>query len=185
VPRLVGEAEALARALDDRTRLGWVLAGMADVLRITGDPNGAMAAGRQALALAVELGDRTLQGQHPFTWGGHTMPSATSAGRPSCGGGPRRPVDRESGTPRTDMRVRSQAWLARTLSALGAFAEGRRHGEEALPLATLEGRGTHRSLPAAASASCNLAKGTWSTPSGCLTRAWPSVVPPASGPGRE
>src|SRR4029453_5702480 len=32
-------------------------------------------------------------------------------------------------------------WLARTLSALGAFAEGRRHGEEALRLATLGGRG--------------------------------------------
>jgi tetratricopeptide (TPR) repeat protein len=31
--------------------------------------------------------------------------------------------------------------LARTLSALGAFAEGRRHGEEALRLATLENRG--------------------------------------------
>jgi hypothetical protein len=27
------------------------------------------------------------------------------------------------------------------LSVLGAFAEGRRHGEEALRLATLEGRG--------------------------------------------
>ena len=39
------------------------------------------------------------------------------------------------------MRIQSQAWLARTLSALGAFAEGRRHGEEALRLATLEGRG--------------------------------------------
>jgi tetratricopeptide (TPR) repeat protein len=35
----------------------------------------------------------------------------------------------------------SRAWLAQTLSALGAFAEGRRHGEEALRLATLEGRG--------------------------------------------
>ena len=33
-------------------------------------------------------------------------------------------------------------WLARTLSELGAFAEGRRHGEEALRLATLAGRGT-------------------------------------------
>ena len=36
----------------------------------------------------------------------------------------------------------SRAWLAQTLSALGAFSEGRRHGEEALRLATLEGRGT-------------------------------------------
>jgi tetratricopeptide (TPR) repeat protein len=33
------------------------------------------------------------------------------------------------------------AWLARTLSALGAFTEGRRHGEEALRLATVDGWG--------------------------------------------
>jgi tetratricopeptide (TPR) repeat protein len=39
------------------------------------------------------------------------------------------------------MQITSRAWLARTLSALGAFAEGRRHGEEALRLATLAGRG--------------------------------------------
>jgi tetratricopeptide (TPR) repeat protein len=51
-------------------------------------------------------------------------------------------ADRESGTPSIDLRIRSQAWLAWTLSALGAFAEGRRHGEEALRLATLAGRGS-------------------------------------------
>ena len=44
------------------------------------------------------------------------------------------------------MRIRSQAWLARTLGALGAFAEGRRRGEEALRLATLEGRGATPSI---------------------------------------
>jgi tetratricopeptide (TPR) repeat protein len=49
-------------------------------------------------------------------------------------------VDRESGTLR-NIRSLSRARLARTLSALGAFAEGRRHGEEALRLATLDGRG--------------------------------------------
>ena len=38
-------------------------------------------------------------------------------------------------------RIRAQAWRARTLSALGAFAESWRHGEQALRLATLEGRG--------------------------------------------
>src|SRR6266498_4172601 len=38
---LLGEAEALARALDDRAWLGWVLAQMAHVLRLTGDPDGA------------------------------------------------------------------------------------------------------------------------------------------------
>ena len=41
---LLGEAEALARALDDRARLGRVLASMALVLMITGDLDGAMAA---------------------------------------------------------------------------------------------------------------------------------------------
>jgi tetratricopeptide (TPR) repeat protein len=40
------------------------------------------------------------------------------------------------------VRIRSQAWLALTLGALGAFVEGRRHGEKALRLATLEGRGS-------------------------------------------
>jgi tetratricopeptide (TPR) repeat protein len=38
-------------------------------------------------------------------------------------------------------RTESRAFLAKTLSALGAFAEGRRHGEDALRLAALEGRG--------------------------------------------
>jgi tetratricopeptide (TPR) repeat protein len=50
-------------------------------------------------------------------------------------------ADRESGTSGTDVRIRAQAWLGLTLSTLGAFAEGRRHGEEALRLATLAGRG--------------------------------------------
>src|SRR5262249_44963224 len=60
---LLGEAEALARALDDRARLGRVLAMMAAARRVTGDSDGAMAAGQQALALAVELGERALQAE--------------------------------------------------------------------------------------------------------------------------
>jgi len=50
-------------------------------------------------------------------------------------------ADRHAGTPSTNVRLQCQALLARILGALGAFAEGRRHGEEALRLATLEGRG--------------------------------------------
>jgi len=50
-------------------------------------------------------------------------------------------ADQGSGTPSTGLRIESQALLARILSVLGAFAEGRRHGEEALRLATLENRG--------------------------------------------
>jgi tetratricopeptide (TPR) repeat protein len=50
-------------------------------------------------------------------------------------------ADQESGTPRPDVRRRSRPSLALTLSALGAFTEGQRYGEEALRLATLAGRG--------------------------------------------
>ena len=138
---LLGEAEALARALDDRARLGRVLAGMAQVLRMTGDHDGAMAAGQQALELAAALGDSALQGQASYHLG-QAYYAIGDFGR--AAELLRRNVeaaDRESGTPSTDLRIQSRAWLARTLSALGAFAEGRRHGEEALRLATLEGRG--------------------------------------------
>ena len=138
---LLGEAEALARALDDRARLGRVLARMAQVLRMTGDPDGAMAAGQQALELAAALGDSALQVQASHHLG-QAYYAIGDFGR--AAELLRRNVeaaDRESGTPSTDVRIQSQAWLARTLSALGAFAEGRRHGEEALRLATLEGRG--------------------------------------------
>jgi tetratricopeptide (TPR) repeat protein len=57
------EAEALAQALDDWGRLAWVLAGMAQVRRNTGDHNGAIAAGQQAFELAAVLGESALQVQ--------------------------------------------------------------------------------------------------------------------------
>ena len=138
---LLGEAEALARALDDRARLGGVLAGMAVVLRQTGDHDGAMAVGQQALALAAALGDSALQ-EHASLTLGQAYYAIGAFGR--AAELLRRNVeaaDREAGTPGTVFRLQSRAWLARTLSALGAFIEGRRHGEEALRLTTLEGRG--------------------------------------------
>jgi tetratricopeptide (TPR) repeat protein len=118
-----------------------VLAWMAIVLRVTGDHDGAMAAGQQALKLAVELGDRALQGEAYLNLGqvyraiGDFGRAAELLQRNV------EPSDREADTPSADVRIWSQAWLALTLSDLGAFAEGRRHGEEALRLAVLEGRG--------------------------------------------
>jgi tetratricopeptide (TPR) repeat protein len=140
---LLSEAEALARGLDDRARLGQVLAWMSSSLRITGDPDGALAAGQQALALAAALGDSALQvqvqasytlGQVYFAIGdfGRAAELLRQVGEAA---------DRASGTPRSEWWVRSRAWLVWPLSALGEFAEGRRHGEEALHLATLAGRG--------------------------------------------
>jgi class 3 adenylate cyclase/tetratricopeptide (TPR) repeat protein len=138
---LLGEAEALAKASDDPARLVQVLAGMATVLRIMGDLDGAMAAGRQARELAAALGDSALQAYASHTLGQAyydigDFDRAAELWRQNV-----EAADRESGTPRTDVRILSQAWLARTLSALGAFPEGRRHGEEALRLAALAGRG--------------------------------------------
>jgi class 3 adenylate cyclase/tetratricopeptide (TPR) repeat protein len=138
---LLGEAEALARALDDRARLGRVLAWMAGLLRTTGDFEGAIAAGQQALELATALGETALQVQASMSLG-QAYYSIGDYGR--AAELLRRGVeaaDREPGPPSTDVWIWSQAWLARTLSTLGAFAEGRRHGEEAFRLATLEGRG--------------------------------------------
>jgi DNA-binding winged helix-turn-helix (wHTH) protein/tetratricopeptide (TPR) repeat protein len=138
---LLNEAAALARALDDRSRLVRVFVQIAHVRRITGDSDGAMAAGRQALELAAALGDSALQvevshrlGQVYHVLGDFGRSAELQRQNVEA-------ADRESGTPRTELQIRSRASLALTLSALGAFAEGRRHAEEALRLATLAGRG--------------------------------------------
>jgi tetratricopeptide (TPR) repeat protein len=137
---LLGEAKALARALNDRARLGRVLAMIAAARRVTGDNDGAMAAGQQALALAVELGERALQEEVTLHLG-HIYYSISDYSRAAdLLRWNVEPADRESGTSSTNVRIRSQVLLASTLSALGAFADGRRHGEEALRRITLEVR---------------------------------------------
>src|SRR5207244_2878442 len=138
---LLGEAEALARALTDRARLGRVPVRMSNALRDTGDDNGAITASQEALALALALGDSALQALASLQLGtSYYFPGdfgrAAALLRQSV-----EAADRGSGTPSTDTRIRSRAQLAVTLSEVGAFTEGRRYGEEALRLAMLEGRG--------------------------------------------
>jgi predicted ATPase/class 3 adenylate cyclase len=138
---LLREAETLAQALDDRARLGRVLAWLTNMLRKRADLAGAMAAGQQALALATAFGDVVLQegvshnlGQVYYSIGDFGRAAALF----------RRNVearDPSTGRPDRPYQIFSLAWLAQVLSQLGQFAEGRRHGEEALRLATVEGRG--------------------------------------------
>jgi tetratricopeptide (TPR) repeat protein len=105
-----------------------------------GDYDGASAAGQQALELAATLGDSILQGE-AFLRLGRTYWSlgdchrAVEMLRRNV-----EAVDQASGTPQAAVWILSQASLAWNLSDLGAFTEGRHHGEEALRLATLAGR---------------------------------------------
>jgi tetratricopeptide (TPR) repeat protein len=137
---LLSEAAARARQLDDRSRLGGALARMVTVHGIVGDVAGALAAGQEALELAAALGDLALHVHASYRLG----QAYTGMGEY------RRAVEVLRGNVAAltcgmsgNMRVwciKSQAWLAQVLSVLGEFAEGRRHGEEALRLAMRDGQ---------------------------------------------
>jgi tetratricopeptide (TPR) repeat protein len=142
---LMGEAATLARALHDRGRLGGVLAEMAQALVVTGDFDGAIAAGQEALALATALGDRALQVEASHRLGGAYNPIGAYGRAVELLRWSVEAADREAGTSSIAARIGARTALVFTLSELGAFAEGRRYGEEALRLATLAGR---RSAPA-------------------------------------
>src|SRR4029453_12870679 len=93
-------------------------------------------ASQQALDLAVALGDSALQRLASHTLGQACYAIGDFSRAAELWWRNVEVAERESGTPGQAVRIWSQAWLARTLSALGAFAEGQRHGEEALRLAT-------------------------------------------------
>ena len=137
---VLGEAAARARQLNDRARLGEVLARMVTVRRIVGDFDSAMAAGREALQLAATPGDPVLHvhaayrlGQAYASIGDYRRAAEVLRGNVAA---------LERSTPGY-MRLRcisSQARLAEMLGLLGEFAEGRCHGEEALRLARVDGQ---------------------------------------------
>jgi tetratricopeptide (TPR) repeat protein len=138
---LLSEAEVLAQALNDRSRLGRVLVQKTFLLRMMADHPGAIAIGQQALAIAADLGDRAMQvaaahrlAQPYFAIGAFGQAAALlrqnlaalAAGAPD---------------PHLTYGIASRAWLELVMSFIGEFAEGQHHGEEALRLAAGEGRG--------------------------------------------
>ena len=156
--------------------------GWAMLRRQTGAQDGAIAAGRQALDLAAELGDTALQVQASYFLG-QVYAAIGDFGRAAelRGGAWRRrtgclarPVPCGSGPGRGWRR----AW-ARSGPSPRAGATGRRRSVSPRGPAA----GSNRSWRTVRSAPCTSPKGTWSPPSGCWSRAWLSVVPPVTGPG--
>jgi tetratricopeptide (TPR) repeat protein len=113
---------------------------MVTVRIIVGDVEGAKAAGQEALELAARLGDPALQ-VHASYHLGQTYAGIGDYGRAAAL--LRGNVAALARSTPGEIRlwcIKSQARLAEVLGMLGEFAEGRRHGEEALRLAMMDGQ---------------------------------------------
>ena len=156
---LLGEAEVLARHFDDRVPLARVLSVMSYVRRELGDFNGAIAAGQQALAIAATLGDPVQQADASYrlaqavnSTGDFGLAAKLLRGN----------VEALSlSAPGRSRAIDSRAWLARALASLGEFAEGSRHGQEALRLAMEDGRGSSPITAHGCLGILSVAKGDW------------------------
>ena len=134
-----------------------------------------------ALDLAVALGDSALQMQASHTLGQAYYAIGDFGRRPRLLRRNVEAADRQSGTPRTDVRILSQAALARTLGTLGGIRRGPApRGGGTAPRHAGRSRSHADHCPRLLS-QLYLAQETWSTPSGCTTRACPWCVPPAAG----
>jgi class 3 adenylate cyclase/DNA-binding winged helix-turn-helix (wHTH) protein/tetratricopeptide (TPR) repeat protein len=137
---LLGEAEALARELGDRARLGEVLSRMVTVRLIVGDVDGALAAGQEAVELAARLVNPAWHvhasyrlGQAYASIGDYRRAAEVLRGNVAA-------LGQSTPPDMLGLGIRSQAWFAEVLGMLGEFAEGRRHGEEALRLIMGDGQ---------------------------------------------
>jgi DNA-binding winged helix-turn-helix (wHTH) protein/tetratricopeptide (TPR) repeat protein len=133
------QAECLAEGLGDRRRQGQVAGTLAASLWQLGDLNGSLAAAQRALAIAIDLGDVRLQvvaqnalGQSYWALSHHRQAAEVFRRNVAL-------VHGAHGRERFGLAVlpvvSSRAFLAWCLAELGAFAEGREHGEAALRLA--------------------------------------------------
>jgi tetratricopeptide (TPR) repeat protein len=133
------QAEPIAEALGDCRRLGQLAGYMSACLMGLGDPDGSLASAQHALGMATALGDVGLQiAAHAYLgevyWNRGDNRRAVEVFR--------KQVELLHGTPLRErfgtapvQSVHCRAMLAFCLAELGAFAEGRAHGEDALRLA--------------------------------------------------
>ncbi len=133
------EAQALAEALGEHRRLGWVSSHLMQCFRITGDQARAMEAGQRALAVAEELGDFALQVATNYhlgvvygTLGEYRRAVEILRRNAESLAGPRvRERFGLAGLP----AVLSRGYLAWYLAELGEFSEAMAWAEEGLKIA--------------------------------------------------
>jgi class 3 adenylate cyclase/DNA-binding winged helix-turn-helix (wHTH) protein/tetratricopeptide (TPR) repeat protein len=133
------QAEPLAEALGDTRRLGLLASYMASCVANLGDPDGCLASAQHALAMATALEDVGLQVVATSSLGGvYWLLSDYRRAAEAF----RRTVEILHGAPLRErfgtaaiQSVYARAHLSRCLAELGAFAEGRGYGEDALRLA--------------------------------------------------
>src|SRR5262245_50232422 len=152
--RYMREAEALARELGDRRRLGLVLADMGARLRNVGDHQRALEASQQALDIAGELADHDLRkeakyrlAQAHFALG--DLGQATSIFLETARAFADRGVPRDvlaldpapsPGALPSFFEAWPHAWLGLLFSHFGRFGEALEHAEQAMQIA---GRTNH------------------------------------------
>src|SRR5262249_41294864 len=135
----LGEAETLAKAIDDHRRLGRISLYMTDYFRTEGDYDRALASGQHALTLAESLSDVGTQVVTNFFLGNvyyargdyrqaievlHKVVTALTSD-----------LTREHFGLMGFPFILSRTWLAWCLTEVGAFREAMAHGEDGLRLA--------------------------------------------------
>jgi class 3 adenylate cyclase/tetratricopeptide (TPR) repeat protein len=133
------EAERLAEALGARQQLSQITSYIADHLQWMGDYDRALTAGQRALALAMALGDAALQGLANAELGpiyyhlGDYRRAQEVLGRSVATLADERCQERLGHV--TLLSVHPHAWLLICLAQVGAFADGRTLGAEAVRVA--------------------------------------------------
>ena len=166
---LLREAEALARACDDRARLAGVLAHWPMCSGARGDYAGALAVASRPSPMPPSAATSPCRRQRPIFWGRSTWPLATTDGRPSCSGGTCRRESLARGSKRPDSC--SGVAGARLERARAVQREPALWGGGAPPGDGGRPREPNLCLPTGPSAICTWPKGTWRPRSACWTRA--------------
>ncbi len=133
------EAEELAKALDDRPRLGRVFSFMSQYYRIMGDPRRAIVSGQRAVAIAKQVGDSPLEivanthlGQAYAALGDYKRAIELLSGTIAALGAPAIHEDLGmAGLPAVFARI----YLVCCLAERGEFSAGIAYGEEGIRIA--------------------------------------------------